>query len=243
MNSNSETGHYKNVANLNALKVFAEGLGTEYTPQKDTLKIPNLTMLVDEATVLHNAVRDQINTVTLGVDSRQLVFENVKPLCTKVINTMGSTNVLPKTIEDAKFINAKIQGFRIKKKTAAENPEEENKSNSVSRQSYDSIYENFKSLNNLIQQDSNYSPAETDVNIAGLTTKENEMLVANQNITSLTNDLSNKRILRNNRFYVGDESLIAVASGVKKYIRGKYGVSSPQFAQIKNLIFKDLGIK
>ena len=156
---------------------------------------------------------------------------------------MGSTNVSPKTIEDAKFINAKIQGTRIKKKTTTENPEEVNINNSVSRQSYDSIYENFKSLNNLMQQDSNYNPAETDVSVAGLTTKENEMLVANQNITTQTNDLSNKRILRNNKFYVGDTSLIAVASSVKKYIRGKYGVNSPEFTQIKKLDFKDLGIK
>ena len=243
MKSNSETGHYKNVVNLNALKVFAEGLGAEYTPQKDSLKLPNLITFVNEATTLHYEVRDQINTVSLSVDNRQLVFENVKPLSTKVINTMGSTNVLPKTIEDAKFINAKIQGTRIKKKPDTETPEEEAKSNSVSRQSYDSIYENFKTLNNLMQQDGNYNPAETDVNVAGLTTKENEMLAANQNITAQTNDLGNKRILRNNRFYVGDISLIAVASGIKKYIRGKYGVNSPQFTQIKNLAFKDLGIK
>lgn len=31
----NETGHYKNVVSLNALKVFAEGLGTGYAPQKD----------------------------------------------------------------------------------------------------------------------------------------------------------------------------------------------------------------
>ena len=203
----SETGHYKNVVNLNTLKVFTEGLGAEYTPQKDVLKIPNLTTLLDDATRLHNEVKEQINTVSLAVDQRQLVFENVKPLSTKVINTMSSTNVLQKTIEDAKFLNAKIQGTRIKSKTQEVTSEEEAKSNSVSRQSYDSIYENFKSLNNLMQQDSNYNPEETEVSVSGLTTKENDMFAANQDITSKTNDLSNKRILRNNRFYVGDESL------------------------------------
>ena len=239
----SETGHYKNVTNLNALKVFAEGLGSDYAPQKVILTLSELTALVTEATNLHDDVRNQINSTALAVDQRQLVYENVKPLSTKVINTMGSTNVLAKTIEDAKSINAKIQGTRIKMKAKSDNPEEQTPGNSVSRQSYDSIYENFKSLNNLVQQDGNYIPTETDVNIAGLTAKETAMFTANQDIASQTNNLSNKRIVRNNRFYVGDESLIAVARGVKKYIRGKYGVTSPQFAQIRSLLFKDLGIK
>lgn len=39
MSSQSETGHYKNVVNLKALKTFATGLGAEYTPQKDSLKL------------------------------------------------------------------------------------------------------------------------------------------------------------------------------------------------------------
>lgn len=236
----SETGHYKNVVSLNALKVFADGLGRDYAPQKESLKIPNLITLIDEATTLHNTVKDQINTVTLAIDQRQLVFENIKPLCTKIINTMSSTNVLPKTIEDAKFFNAKIQGARIKSKTATEEGKDETNTNSVSRQSYDSTYENFRSLNNLLQQDTNYNPVEADVNITGLTSKENDMLAANKNIALLTNDLSNKRIQRNNLFYIGEESLIAVARGVKKYIRGKFGVNSPQFAQIRNIIFSDM---
>ena len=243
MKSNSETGHYKNVVGLNALKVFAEGLGTEYTPQKDSLKFPNLVILVNDSTVVHNAVKDQINTVSLTVDNRQLVFENVKPLSTKVINTMGSTNVVPKTIIDAKFFNSKIQGIRIKKKAATKEGEEESTNNSVSRQSYDSIYENFRGLNNLLQQDGNYEPEETDVNNVGLTIKENQMHAANQDIVVQLNDLSTKRTQRNNKFYVGDTCLIAVGRDFKKYIRGKYGVTSPQFAQIRNIIFKDLGIK
>lgn len=238
----NETGHYKNVVSLNALKVFAEGLGTGYTPQKNSLKLPNLVLLVTETNALHNAVKDQANTVSLGVDARQLVYENVKPLSTKVINTMGSTNVNPKTIEDAKFFNAKIQGARIKKGKAKDG-EESSSSHSVSRQSYDSIYENFKSISNLLLQDGNYVPIETDVNIAGLTTKQNQMKAATDALLPELDDLGKKRIQRNTRFYLDDDCLIAVGKGIKKYIRGKYGVHSPEFAQIKNMLLRDLRIK
>ncbi|HNP34005.1 MAG TPA: hypothetical protein PKN96_11995 [Flavobacterium sp.] len=239
----NETGHYKNIVGLNALKVFAEGLGAEYNPQKEVLKLSNVALLADEANALHDAVRNQTNTVSLSIDHRQLVFENVKPLSTRVINTMSSTNVNPKTIVDAKFFNAKIQGTRISKKPVAKDGKEESPSNSVSRQSYDSIYENFKSMNDLLIQDGNYKPTEADLNNNGLTIKQNEMLAANSDINIQTSDLGQKRLLRNSRFYVGDDCLIAVGRGIKKYIRGKYGIHSAEWAQIRNINFKDYRIK
>lgn len=239
----NETGHYKNVVSLNTLQVFAEGLGVAYAPQKESLKFTNLVLFVDEANLLHNAVKDQINTVTLSVDHRQLVYKGVKPLSTRVMNTMGSTNVDPKTIVDAKFFNAKIQGARISKKALAKEGETPPPTNSVSRQSYDSIYENFRSLNNLLIQDGNYSPTEDDLNNAGLTTKQNEMLAANQDIKSQTNDLGTKRIQRNKRFYTDEDCLITIGRGIKQYIKGKYGTKSPEWTQIRKVYFKDNRIK
>lgn len=239
----NETGHYKNVVGLNALKVVAEGLGGAYNPQKAYLKFPYLVLFVEEANALHDAVKAQINSVTLSVDHRQVVYKNVKPLSTRVINTMSSTNVNEKTIEDAKFFNFKIQGTRIGKKTTPKEGEKEEASNSVSRQSYDSIYENFSSLNNLLLQDGNYKPEEEDLKNEGLTTKQNDMLAANQDIKTQTNDLGNKRILRNKRFYTDEDCLINVGRGIKQYIKGKYGAQSPEFAQVKGIIFKNLKLK
>lgn len=239
----NETGHYKNVVSLNALKVFAQGLGATYAPQKESLQLPNLVLLVNEVRTLHNAVKDQINTVSLSVDHRQLVYQNVKPLSTRIINTMGATNVDPKTIEDAKFFNAKIQGTRIRRKPAPKEGKEERNTNSVSRQSYDSIYENFSSLNNLLIQDGNYTPTEAELNNTGLTTKQNEMLAANQNISEELNSLGNKRITRNARFYTDENSLIVVGKAIKQYIRGKYGIQSAEWIQIKNISFKNYKIE
>lgn len=240
MSSQSETGHYKNVVNLKALKTFANGLGANYTPQKETLRISYLETLVTEVTQIHENVRNQQNTVALTIDRRQLVFENTKPLATKIINTMSATNVDAKTIEDAKPINAKIQGTRTDKSKETDTT---TNTISVSRQSYDSLYENFKSLVNLLQQDGNYSPNEPELSLAGLSTKEAEMLAANENIAIQNNTLQNNRIIRDNRFYKDEDGLVKVAQGVKKYIRGKFGVNSQEFAQIKGLEFKDLSNK
>lgn len=243
MSSQSETGHYKNVVNLKALKTFATGLGTDYTPQKDTLKLPFLEALVIETTKIHEDVKDQANTVAIAVDERQLVYGDLKLLATKIINTMSSTNAKQKTIEDAKAINAKIQGVRIDKKKTIENPDTVSNSISVSRQSYDSLYENFRSLVNLLEQDADYNPEEANLKTTGLLAKQNQMLLANESIGQQSNTLENIRILRNKRFYNDQDGLLEVARGIKKYIRGKYGVKSNQFAQIKNLEFKDYSKK
>jgi hypothetical protein len=243
MSSNSETGHYKNVVNLKALKTFAIGQDTNYTPQKDTLKLSFLETLVIEVTKLHEDVKNQENTVAITIDNRQLIFENIKPLATKIINTMSSTNVNPKTIEDAKPINAKIQGTRIDKKKQTTNSESQTNKSSVSRQSYDSLYENFSALVNLLQQDGNYNPEEEELNPTGLTAKQNKMLQANENIAIENNTLENLRILRDKRFYIDSDGLLKVAQEVKKYIRGKFGINSPEFAQIKALQFKDYSKK
>jgi hypothetical protein len=248
MKSSSETGHYKIVVNFKTLKMFATELGVEYKPQKETLKLTFLETLLIEATKAHDDVKEQLNANTLAVDSRQSIFENIKPFGTKIINMMGSTNVAAKTIEDAKSINAKIQGTRIAKKgkdkPTPEKTEEENaeesKSISVSRQSFDSFYENFKSLNNLLTQDGNYAPEDQEFNLAALTAKENEMLAANETVKTGEINIGKKRINRDNLFYTTDNSVIEVAKGVKKYIRGKYGVTSSEFALIKKLSFPDL---
>lgn len=240
MSSQSETGHYKNVVNLKALKTFANGLGTEYTPQKETLQLPFLEALVTEMTNLHQDVKDQANTLSIAIDERQLVFQDVKPLATKIINTMSSTNVDFKLIEDAKAINAKIQGVRVNKKKQTENPDQPINNISVSRQSYDSLYENFRSLVNLLEQDNKYSPLEEEVSIVGLTAKATRLLQANEINATESNTLENLRILRNKRFYQDEDCLLNVAKDFKKYIRGKFGVNSPQFAQISGLEFKEI---
>ncbi|TWI08035.1 hypothetical protein IP98_02924, partial [Flavobacterium cauense R2A-7] len=45
MASVSETGHAKNVANLQDLISFVTGYGTTYNPTKNALKLPQLTAL------------------------------------------------------------------------------------------------------------------------------------------------------------------------------------------------------
>lgn len=55
MASTSETGHAKNVANLEKLITNVIGLGTVYNPSKESIKLPALnTLLVSAKGVINN---------------------------------------------------------------------------------------------------------------------------------------------------------------------------------------------
>ena len=50
----SETGHYKNIVNFKTLKIYVKSKIDQYFPQKDTLKLPNIEIILSKATDIHN---------------------------------------------------------------------------------------------------------------------------------------------------------------------------------------------
>lgn len=249
--STSETGHYKTVVEFNTIKVILEQMGTEYKPQKEILKLANVETKLTAAKEIQDIEMSQENTLSLAIDNRQNVYFEIKPFCTQIINLLSSTNVGTKTIQNAIAINAKIQGIRIGKKTnktattaGTATPTKLNtKTISVAQLSYDSIHKNFKALIDLLQQDGNYAPEDAQYTIVSLQAKADNMALANENTTKNTVELGKKRIARDKFFYTDKDSVIQIGKDIKKYIRGKYKLTSPEFAQVKNLKFTDLSKK
>ena len=171
-NSASEVGHAKNVANFADLIAYCTAYGATYNPSKTALQLASLdTLLASAQTELANVTtaKNAFDTVT---GNRQLAFEPLKSLATKVFNYLSVTDATDQTIADAKTINNKLQGKRAK--TVTENPDPENgnppnNTVSVSRQSYDSLTENFSALIDLVSSVRSYTPNETELTPASLT--------------------------------------------------------------------------
>ena len=85
MASTSETGHAKNVANLQKLTEQVT-VYTLYNPPVDNLKVANLTALYTTASTKLNEVEDKRNANKNAITLRQSAFENLKSTCTKIIN-------------------------------------------------------------------------------------------------------------------------------------------------------------
>ena len=240
MSSTSEVGHAKNVANFQDLITYCTAYGTAYNPSKPALQLTSLnTLLTSAQTELANVTTAK-NTFDTITGDRQLAFEPLKSLATKVFNYLSVTDATDQTIADAKTINNKIQGRRSG--TVSETAPTEGGTSpntvSVSRQSYDMLIENFSALIDLVSSVPSYTPNETELTTASLTTFHGNLQTANTNVINAEVAYSNARISRNTVLYSDDTGLIDIASDVKKYVKAIFGATSPQYKQVSGIKFK-----
>lgn len=239
MGSTSETGHAKNVANFATLIQFCTGYGSSYNPSKSSILITALNTKLASAETALNELSSLIPIQTLAVNNRDIVFSPLSKLVTRVFNAVEASDVSKLFIEDVKTIVRKLQGRRAKavNKTPLAEGEEPPKTHSVSQMSFDSRIENFQNLIDLLAAEPGYNPNETELTVASLSTLLNQMKTVNQEVITSEVPIKNSRINRDNILYVGDNSLVALANDVKKYVKSLFGPDSSQFKQISKLQF------
>ncbi|HKJ81906.1 MAG TPA: hypothetical protein VJ954_07775 [Ignavibacteriaceae bacterium] len=93
-------------------------------------------------------------------------------------------------------------------------------------------------LINLLSSITEYSPNETELQVASLATMLEDLRAKNDAAIAATTPLSNARIARNNILYKEGDGLVDKALNVKAYVKSLYGASSPQYHQISGLEFK-----
>ena len=74
------------------------------------------TLLTSAQTEIANVTTAK-NIFDTTTGDRQLAFENLKPLATKIYNSLSVTDATAQTLADAKTINNKLQGKRAKEIT------------------------------------------------------------------------------------------------------------------------------
>lgn len=238
MASTSETGHAKNVANLQDLISFVTGYGVTYNPNKNALKLPQLTALytASQASLADVVTKNTVYNNT--VNERVVAFKDLKSLSTRLINALQTTDATSEKVADAKAFNKKMQGIRAK---AVETPADPNvpapNTISTSQQSYDQQIQHLAGIISVLQTEPSYAPNETDLQIATLTAKQADLTAKNNAVSTAYTNVSNSRIARDTTIYGTDTGLFDIATEVKKYIKSVFGATSPQFAQVKGIEF------
>jgi hypothetical protein len=238
MPSTIETGHAKNVVNLETLITTITSFGTAYNPSKASLKLGNLnTSLTQAKTELNNVSAKSIafnNATNLRVQQ----YDTLKPLATRLINALKATDASKLTIADAKTINTKLQGKRAK---AIEIPSDPNApapaTISVSQQSYDQQAEHLSKFIELLKTETSYAPNESELKVSTLATTLTSLKTANTNVVTSFTAVSNARISRNKTFYKEKTGICDIAQEVKNYIKSLYGASSPEYKLIAKIKF------
>ena len=241
MASTSETGHAKNIANFQDLISFCQGYGATYNPTKESLKIPQLQALYQLAQDKLNATKTQKTNFDNATNERRNSFANLIPLVTKIINAYPVSGADALAIADAKTANKKSQGTSSKKSTTEEtNPENTPTTNSIStsQQSYDRLIDHFANLIQVVEQNTNYTPNETELQVATLQTKLTELQTKNTNLINAYTGYSNAMIERNQTLYNPLTGLVQTSKEVKQYVKSVFGSNSPQYKQVSSLEFK-----
>ena len=238
MASTSEVGHAKNVANFQDLIEFVTGYGATYNPSKNSLKLPQLVALKATAETKLTDVISKNTAYNNKVNERMVAFSNLKSLSTRLVNALQTTDATTQTINDAKTFNRKMQG---KKASASQTPTDPNapapKTISTSQQSYDQLIQHLAGLKSVLEEESSYTPNETDLQVATIDAKIADLTAKNTAVSTAYTNISNSRISRNETLYTSDNGIFETASEVKKYIKSVFGASSPHYNQVSGIKF------
>lgn len=238
MASTSEVGHAKNVANFQDLIEFVIGYGETYNPSKNSLKLPQLIALKDNAQSKLNDVIAKNTIYNNKVNERMVAFGNLKSFSTRLVNALQTTDATNETINNAKTFNRKMQGKKASTTQASTDPNAPAPATiSTSQQSYDQLIQHLTGLKSVLETEPSYTPNEVELQIATIDSKIADLSVKNTAVATAYTNISNSRISRNETLYTSENGIYETASEVKKYIKSVFGASSPQYNQVSGIKF------
>lgn len=238
MASTSEVGHAKNVANFQDLIAFVNGYGATYNPSKNSLKPPQLEALYIQASASLDGVVNKNTDYNNVVNERVEAFSVLRPLSTRLVNALDSTDASDEKVNDAKGFNRKIQGQRASKKEEPVDPNQPAPNTiSSSQQSYDQLIQHFEGMTSVLNSEPSYTPNETELQVATLQAKLQTLKDTNAQVSKFHAEISNARMERNKILYNDESGLVDTSGEVKKYVKSVYGATSPEFGQIKGIAF------
>ena len=245
MANTSETGHAKNVTNLESLITSIIALGTTYNPSRDSIKLAALQTLLDQSKESLNAVNIAQAAYSNAVAARKVAFEPFGKLITRVMNSLKASGTSTQVVQSARTIVRKLQGRRAsakiteEEKKALEAEGKEVNQISASQMSFDNRIENFDRLIMLLSSIPLYNPNEEELKVETLKALHYQLKEKNSEVILPIVQLSNSRIARNKILYKENTGIVDIAVDSKTYIKSVFGATSPQYKQVSRLYFKN----
>ncbi len=250
MSTYYETGHSKNVANLEDVISYCVGYGPTYNPSKPSIKLPGLNTLLTTSKATLVAVNTTLTAFHNSTNAREIAFEPLRQLGTKILNALVASGASDQTINDFKTLNRKVQGKRAGgKMTKADSgkiinpnptdplPEPTDTSISAAQLSYDSYIDHYGKIIALLNTEPLYTPNENALKVTALNTLMTSLPTTNTTVINATTAYSNARIARNKSLYLAGTGLLDTVKDVKAYVKSVFGATSPEYKQISKIKF------
>lgn len=246
MANQSETGHAKNVANFETLISVVNGFGAAYNPSKPSIKATALTALSTASKGVMNQVNVAEGQYKIAVAKRDVAFEPLSKLATRIINALRSSDVSAPVIASVESLIRKIQGKRVTPKKT----EEEKaallaegstvKEVSSSQMSFDNRLDSLDKLLNLLSNIPEYAPNEEELQLITLAALYISLNALNAAAGQAETALNNARMARNELLYKAGTGMVDITLSVKTYVKSLFGATSAQYKQVSALTFKTI---
>lgn len=236
-----ETGHAKNVANLETTTIILTNLGGEYAPPQDLIELPELqTFLIASQTALDEVDTAQA-TKTVAVDEVQAEFDGLEKY---VVNIKRQAQI---ELNDSAF-TADLQTIVNKftppgRKTGIPDdpstPEDESRTpQSQSQRSRDNQIAYLADISALLKTKPAYKGEGTPYEVPTIDAKIASLTAKNNAARNAVAQLGNKTDARDALMYDDETGIIPRIILIKAYLTLKLGKQSAAYQQINALEFR-----
>jgi hypothetical protein len=239
MASTSEKGHAKNIANANLLNNYILELGTKYNPSNPQLLLKNLQNTYANSFMEQGNVSRLVAPYATAVTNREIIFKPLSKKITKLRKAYKATaGVTQPQLEDFMTVARRLKGIKKVNNVPTTDTNLEKTQHSSSQMSYDQRTNNMDALLALLENTPNYSPNETEYQVATLQTQKDQMLEATQAVANTFIPLNTARSNRNNTMYLAQDNMVDTFNRAKDYLFTILDASSVQYKAISKIKFK-----
>jgi hypothetical protein len=230
--SKSETGNAKNAANFAELIIAIQSFGTAYNPSSESLTIPNLEALRNNANSALVALQKADSIYRDTVEKRQLAFEKMSFLTTRITGALNASGIDDKVKEEIASHTRKIKGVRASK-------EKDENGRSVSQMGFDNRIHNFRQLAIRVAGIPEYKPNESDITLESLNLYIDTLSSITSDVQRAQTEVDKARRERDRIMYAERTGLVDVAYRVKEYVKSVFSSKSKEYRAISGMAFKN----
>ena len=249
--ANTYSGQAKNVPNLLLVIDILTEFGPKWNPVLDSLTIDALKARHVAADALVNDYSTAFSYDQLKTDERVKAYKPLNDVVRRVHAAAKSCKMTLTTVEKVKAFKDVIDGTNVRQAAVKRDKEEEKikakllegevapetpKKRSVSEQSYEDRFNNFKQLLNFLTTSGEYKTNESDLTLKGLNTFLDSLATANKATNEADKALSIIKEARNNILLGKENSILSDANDIKTHLimmETKKGVTYKKVAAIK----------
>lgn len=226
---------------------FCTGFGGNYNPGRQTLQISALNSQVIQIRAALDTVKVAKANYDFHVNARKQAFDLIPRILAGILRRLEASGTKPEQLEDARAYVHQFVGASPRSRTRTSEASEQSESlppaKSILQLAFTSKADAFSKLIEALKINPLYQPNEPEYKIPGLEAKLVELMQKNEVVAVTRKEWRMKLIERNKVLYTNEDSMVAVARAVKKYVRGLFGHDSSEYALVKELSIENPGIK